>query len=186
MRLFVAIELPERVKEALAREASALSRKAPHARWVKPEGMHLTLAFLGEQPEENLAAIKQALVRVCARHSKLELEIKGGGGFGSSKHPRVMWVGVEGQLEKLSRLQEELSAELEPLGYVPEKRAFRPHLTLARAKELKGDEKLAWCAAQLGEFDAGKLSVSGVELFQSHLSPKGARYTSLCQAPLGP
>ncbi|MFZ5470044.1 MAG: RNA 2',3'-cyclic phosphodiesterase [Myxococcota bacterium] len=184
MRLFVALELSSPVRAALERAVDVAHRRAPKARWADPQKLHLTLAFLGETEEEKVPALKEALTRAASRHRRLSLVARGGGGFGASRHPRVLWIGVEGELPALTALQADLIRELVPLGFTPEKRPFRPHLTLARAKNPRGDPQLAACVAALEHFDGGEWPVRKLVLFQSQLSPKGARYTQLFAAPL--
>jgi 2'-5' RNA ligase len=127
-RLFVAIDIPPPIKEALAR----FSRELPVARWVPADQIHLTLRFIGEVGPETLAAIKAALSRLGFRGFPLALH--GAGHFPPGKHPRVLWVGVEPN-DMLVALHQELELALLEAGIPPEERPFSPHLTLARLKE---------------------------------------------------
>lgn len=184
MRLFVAVDPPEPLRSALGAEIEGLRRLAPGAKWVRPESIHVTLAFLGATDDEKVPAISQALERVGRAHRPLVLEARGGGAFGGKRKPRVLWVGLEGDLEPLAMLQKAVEEALVPLGYQPEERAFRPHLTLARARDPRGDPALAPCAEELQTASLGSFPVEELILYRSDLSPKGAVYTPVARAPL--
>jgi RNA 2',3'-cyclic 3'-phosphodiesterase len=184
VRLFIGIELGERVVEKVEREVARLSRRAPEARWVRAENAHLTLAFLGEVDEALVPRLEAVLERVAGRHPPLTLTLEGGGGFGSSRRPRVLWLDLGGDVPLLADVHADLWGELVPLGFEPERRDFRPHLTLARAKDPRGDPALAECVEALAKVDLGEARIGRLVLFRSHLSPKGARYQALFTAPL--
>ncbi len=179
MRLFIAVELGEEVRNRIAVELNALQRMAPDAKWVRVESTHVTLAFLGHQPEERVPAIRAAIEKVAATGHSLSLQARGIGSFGSSRRPRVLWVGLHGEMGLLAQSQRRLEAELVPLGYQPERRAFNPHLTLARARNPSGDAKLLRCVEYGRDMDFGRAQVDRMVLFRSDLSPRGARYTAL-------
>jgi 2'-5' RNA ligase len=179
MRLFIAVELGEEVRSRIAVELGSLQRIAPDAKWVRVESMHVTLAFLGHLPEEKVPAIRSAIEKAAATGHPLSLHARGLGSFGSSRRPRVLWVGLHGEMELLAQSQHRLEAELVPLGYQPERRAFNPHLTLARARNPSGDAKLLRCLEYGRDLDFGRAQVDRIVLFRSDLSPKGARYTAL-------
>ncbi|MHB8874093.1 MAG: RNA 2',3'-cyclic phosphodiesterase [Myxococcaceae bacterium] len=184
MRLFVAIELGDEIRARATEEIQRLAKRAPDVKWVRPEAMHLTLAFLGEVEEEKLPALEAAIETVAARHRPVSLAVSGGGTFGGSKHPRVLWSALSGDLDELAQIQADLAAALVPLGYTPELRDFQPHLTFARARNPRGDAALADCAQALQSTRLGEVTVRELVLFQSQLSPKGARYTALLRAAL--
>ncbi len=184
IRLFIAVELGEAVNARVACEIARVRRRAPEAKWVRPEAVHITLAFLGWVPDERVGQYRQALERVASKHAPLTLYVRGGGTFGSSKRPRVLWLGIEGDVERLAEVQADLTKELLPLGYEPENRPFKPHLTLARARDKAGDKGLAACAEMLANVDLGESHVGELVLFQSQLSPKGAVYTPLFRPAL--
>jgi len=188
MRLFVAVDPSDEVRAALGRAIEAGRVFAPDAKWQREEAIHLTLAFLGNVPDEREPAIEAALRQVAGRHAPLALRVGEVGSFGSLHRPRVLWVGLDGALAGLTALKEDVEAALAPLGYVPEERAFRPHLTLARAREPRGDARLAEARAGLGRsFSAGPaadFTAGDLILYQSHLSPHGAKYTPRARLPL--
>lgn len=170
MRLFVAIDLPDAVKDQL----DALRAPLPGARWVGRPQMHLTLVFIGET--DRGAAAKAALEQV--RAAPFELLLSGTGRFppGSRQAPRVLWVGVAPQPALLA-LQAQVAAALAAAGFPAEGRPYSPHLTLARVKaEHPLPEADRFLAAHAG-FRAGPVRVESFRLYASDLTPQGARYT---------
>ena len=185
MRLFVAISPGTEVLARLSEQVDTLRRVAPSAKWVKREGMHLTLAFLGERPPDEVPAITAALAEKARGHAPFALRFSGGGAFGRPGRPRVLWVGCGGDLGALRALHGDLVLALASFGYVPDRDALTPHLTLARARDPGGDRPLARCAELLGDQELGEARIEAVELIESRLSPAGATYTVVGQAPLG-
>ena len=189
LRLFVACELPPEMKAALASLQEALRKKgAPRVRWVRPEGIHLTLKFLGAVPQENVAAIRDALAPTVQGIPPLALSLAEVGTFGDRRGPRVLWVGMQGDLEPLGRLQQRVEKALEPLGFPPERRAFSPHLTLARVPDRMGrDERqpLRELAKVTPVPSAPAVTIRELSLMRSILGPGGAVYERLAAFPLG-
>lgn len=138
MRLFVALALPAAVTEELATTLQRLRRTQSHpVKWVDPAAIHLTLQFLGEVPEAQVAAILVALtaVRDAAAHSPpLELRLASAGAFPNLRRPQTLWMGIAGDVAGLARQQQAVVAALEPLGFQPETRPFRAHLTIGRVR----------------------------------------------------
>lgn len=188
MRAFVAIELPPAVKERLAEVVAELRAAGIGGlRPVRPEGIHLTLKFLGDVPADRIRDIGDAARRAAARHAPFALSLSGVGAFPSGRAPRVLWAGIAGDLERLGSLQASVDACLAELGFARERRAFNPHLTLARLRDSASREDRARAlrvleAAQPRE-RAGFV-VDGVALFQSTLGPGGAVYRRLHRVPL--
>lgn len=183
-RLFVAVDLGAAVRDRVARAIGLARLAAPRARWVPADGVHLTLVFLGAVAGDRVPAIAAAIGRAAARHRAMEINVHGAGTFGRSSSPRVLWLGVDGEVRALTSLQRDVAGELEAIGFPREERAFAPHLTLARAREERGDASLATAAERLGAFDAGSALVSTVRLVQSHLGPGGARYDVRAESTL--
>ncbi|MER3397706.1 MAG: RNA 2',3'-cyclic phosphodiesterase [Chloroflexota bacterium] len=185
MRLFVAIDLTAELKAALAELQNSLRRLwlgAP-IRWVDPAGIHLTLKFLGEVGADRLEAIFAALERGTAGVEPFELKIGGLGFFPSGRRTRVIWVGVNEATGRLAKLQRQVEAGLEPLGFAPENREFVPHLTLGR---LKTPTSLLPPDASLADRPLGRMPVREVVLMESRLSPTGATYRPVRVFPLEP
>ena len=176
MRLFVAVEVSQAVRDAIAALLPELEATAAHSRFVKPEKMHLTLQFLGSVDPTRVEAIGSALQTAAAGQGTVSLSFKAGGSFGSARSPRVLWVGVEGEVPKLIALQQRIAKHLEPLGFPPETRPYSPHLTLARARNVRGDRQLRACVEKLATFSVPGEQVSRVVLMESVQDSAGGRY----------
>jgi 2'-5' RNA ligase len=190
VRSFVAINLPDDVREALQRVAEEQRASMPERgiRWSRVSGIHLTLKFLGDVAESDLPAIKAALVQCCVDHVPFSFTVGGMGCFPNVKRPRVLWVGVTDETGKLVTLQRDVDRHLEGLGFAREKRAFHPHLTLGRTRRgLRSSELTrigeAVASSEIGEL--GVVRVDEIHLMRSDLRPDGAVYTSLQRVNLG-
>ncbi len=190
VRTFVAIELSSDILDALA-EVQERLRHGPGGsagRWVRKEGIHLTLKFLGDVPSEKLQAIYQTVARVCARHNAFTLRVGGLGCFPNMRRPRVVWVGVHEETERLAALQKDIERELAGLGFPPEGRTFTPHLTLARVAEKASRqevEALGKAVSTQNLKELAQMRVTEVSVMKSDLRPEGALYTELFKARLG-
>jgi 2'-5' RNA ligase len=189
-RLFVALEptdvVRRRIRAAGDEIRRASGRAADEIRWVAPENVHLTLQFLGAVPEERVASVAGAVAEAArSAPGPLSLEVRGAGGFPNARRPRVVWLGVDGDLASLRSLAADLGRRLAPLGFPPEDRPFTAHLTLGRAREGRGNPGIAGALAGAREEEAIAWRATEVVLFESHLSPKGARYEAVARAPLG-
>ena len=179
-RAFIAIDLPPAVKAALADVAAALDGRVPRGavgtaavRWVRPEQMHLTLRFLGDTPANRLPALAAALDTLAAGHAPFILRLTEVGCFPNTRRPRVVWVGLGGAEAKLTALVAALEAALSPLGWPPEDKAFRAHLTLGRVKDERAVQGIDWSAA----VPPLEVPVTAVHLIESQLRPEGPVYT---------
>lgn len=184
MRLFIAIELPDSIKQGIAKVQEGLRAAGASAGWTRPEGIHLTLKFLGEVPEETVSAIMTALAGTAQGSGKLDLEVAGAGAFPNIKAPRVLWIGVIGDIKRLAVLQAGIEDAMERLGFAREARKFSPHLTLGRVKfpKLRDNWQLKIDAireVKLGAFEAGHVS-----LMKSELKREGAVYTEIGKVEL--
>lgn len=176
MRLFVALEVPEPPRRDLRRRLEGLRDRLPRARWVDLENVHLTLLFLGWTAEAGVPALAAKLREAFARCPPLPLRLEGGGTFPPGRPARVAWVGVEGPAELLALQEDVTRAAVETLGFEPEKRAWHPHVTLARCPDpWRRDAIDKLRAALTGPIGPPFVADHGV-LFESKLSPKGARY----------
>jgi RNA 2',3'-cyclic 3'-phosphodiesterase len=177
MRLFVALDFPDSVRQALRELMEKLRHESRGARWVRPEGMHVTLKFLGETDAKKLAAIGAALAQIHST-SAVEMHFRGLGFFPNERRPRVLWCGIEAS-PNLVEIAASVEGALEPLGFARESRAFVAHLTLARFPSPGGHEKLLRATEELREYDFGSTRESQMYLYQSVLHPSGAEYTRL-------
>jgi 2'-5' RNA ligase len=189
LRLFVAIELPAEVR-AILNEVQHHLRRDPalaRLRWVRPEGIHLTLKFLGSVPAERLPDIEAAVARAVVGIPRFELHLGELGTFGSSKSPRVLWVDIAGERDVLTKLQSQVETELVPLGYPAERRRFSPHLTMARVPPERAGEAARPLAEAVASGDAPHSTIPAevLSLMKSDLQRGGAAYTQLFSAKLG-
>ena len=188
LRLFVACELPSEMKAALTALQDSLRRQgAPPVRWVRPEGIHLTLKFLGAVPAGRVADIRAALAPTVEGIRPLGLSLGSLGAFGGRRGARVVWVGVEGDVERVSELQRRVETALARLGFPPEGRAFSPHLTLARVPDHVGsaDRERLWDLTKaLAAPEAAPVTIRELSLMRSILGPGGAVYERLAAFPL--
>ena len=188
IRSFVAIELPEEAKKGLSRLRRELERDEHRfVKWVEPGGIHLTLKFLGNIPSKRVAEITEAIGKATQGISPFHLEISGIGAFPSAKQVRVFWVGVGGEVDKLSRLQQNVDSALAALGFAKEERPFVPHLTLARIREGASPLERRSFGELVGSAifeDKYSIEVKAVRLMRSQLTPAGAVYTCLSVARL--
>ena len=190
IRSFIAIELSQDVKDSLSRLQDRLKRQVPErsVRWVRPGGVHLTLKFLGDVPATRIASISQAVETACRGFSQFTIELAGLGCFPNPRRPRVVWVGVREPTGTLVRLQKAVEGALAELGFKPEGRPFRPHLTLGRVQRKVGHSDRQRLGELIAESDVdllGRMTVASVNLIRSDLRPDGAVYTVLAHAPLG-
>jgi 2'-5' RNA ligase len=181
VRLFVALEIPQVVRENLAAIIRDLRALAPQPKWVRAENLHVTLKFIGETPEEKLGAVHRALSSVQSRQS-VALHFLGLGFFPNEKGPSVFWAGIEAS-ENLGALAGDIDHALEMVGIPREPRAFTPHLTLARISTSGLTEKLRAAIQQNRTRDFGALNAHEFHLIESKLKPSGAEYTTLQSFP---
>lgn len=188
-RLFVALDPPEAVRRRIAASVAALRRSAGHAadevRWTSPETLHLTVQFLGAVPEERIPEIDAAVRAAAAAARPLQLELRGAGGFPNARRPRIVWLGLAGDVAPLGALAEDLGRRLTPLGLQPEGRPFNPHLTVGRARAPHGAPGLGGALAEAAQGEGIGWRAVELVLFESHLEPGGARHEALLRAPLG-
>ncbi len=151
--------------------------------WTKPEGIHLTLKFLGNVTPETIDLIKPVLAEIGSRTAVFRLQAAGCGAFPNVKQPRVIWAGMRGESEPLIRLQKEVDLALAGLGFQPEDRPFKPHLTLGRVRGRQHLLALQQLLLAHQEFTAEPFDVTELVLYKSELRPDGARYTPLFRAP---
>lgn len=185
LRLFVACELPDEVLNALSQVQDDLERAgAERLRWVRPEGIHLTLKFLGEV-EAALVDDVIASLSACIQPFVFRLSLSRLGGFGG-RRLRVVWVGLDGQTQELSELAKTVERELEPLGFQAERRPFTPHLTLARVRDRASAaerERLSDLLESHTMLSLPEFSLSRAALIQSILGPGGAMYRTISRFP---
>jgi 2'-5' RNA ligase len=184
LRLFIAIELPDEIKQGVARVQEGIRKAGASAVWTRPEGIHLTLKFLGEVPETKVQEIMTALNAVPEGFGKLKLEVAGAGAFPNAKNPRVLWVGVTGDTVKLASLQAAVEDGMERLGFEREARKFSPHLTLARIKFPRPRDNWQQVLGGIQDVRLGGFEARQVNLMKSELKREGAVYTEVGRVEL--
>ncbi|MDO9575002.1 MAG: RNA 2',3'-cyclic phosphodiesterase [bacterium] len=179
MRLFVAIELPEDIREELVVVEEKLENFFK-ARWVAKDNIHLTLKFLGDVEEKMLEDIKKTVSEISQKNHRFDLTLEDIGGFPNLKRPRVLWIGVEQGKKNTMCLMEQLEKELTNFGIKPEKREKSPHITIGRVKGLaqRDTEKRQEDIHKL-TYKSRVFRADAVSLIQSVLTPSGAVYTVL-------
>jgi len=184
MRVFIAIELPESVKEEIARIQEKLKKTRDKIKWVDPSLIHLTLKFLGEINEKELEKVIGAMEKIAGKFTAFNLEIKGVGAFPSSLSPRVIWIGVGEGKDAAENLARKVERELNKKGFASENKKWVPHLTLGRVKLLLEKEKLAEVIQGEKDIQGGSIRVEALSIMKSRLTPKGPIYTVLKHIPL--
>jgi 2'-5' RNA ligase len=189
LRLFVAIPMPEAVRNEITGVQQELQRLVSHdaVRWMKPEQFHLTLRFLGDVPVERVAALQEAVNAVCLGSSALRLRAQGVGFFPNARSPRVIWAGVNDGEGRLVDLQKKIEAAVQPFAEGPSSENFAGHVTVGRVKFLKRleIEKLAAHAQAVKDRLLGEWTANEIEIVQSRLSPAGAQHSLLSALRLG-
>jgi RNA 2',3'-cyclic 3'-phosphodiesterase len=185
IRAFLAIELPDNWRPGLALVQGELKRSRADVRWVAPGNIHLTLKFFGNVPDDEIEPLALAAREAAAEAAPLQLKATSAGAFPSPNAPRVVWLGLGGDLVPLTQLYYRLEKAFAALNYPPETRAFNPHLTLGRVKSPANRERLAKMLAKMPPLNWPAFTVQELILFQSVLSPKGSTYTPLRVIPLG-
>jgi 2'-5' RNA ligase len=188
IRAFIAIELPSKIRAALSQLQDNLkTSKSAAVKWVDPEGIHLTLKFLGNVDEAEIPALNKSLSEAVREVAPFYLELGDPGAFPSFQAPRVVWVGIGGEIEPLRTLHNSIDRVLTPLGFPPEKRAFSPHLTLGRVREeaLPGEKRrLGENVAALKTGVKSSFKVESINLMRSKLTREGALYSCLASFAL--
>jgi RNA 2',3'-cyclic 3'-phosphodiesterase len=188
IRSFIAVELPETVKKGLQQLQTALTLpRYSFVKCVAPEGIHLTLKFLGNISSQKTVDITSVMEQASQGVSPFQLQLTEVGAFPNMRRPRVVWVGIKGEVDKLISWQQRLDDGLVPLGFAKEARPFTPHLTLARIREnCSPGDRLTFgetMAKTHVEVDY-KFTVTSLNLMRSQLLPSGAIYSRLAEVKL--
>jgi 2'-5' RNA ligase len=177
MRLFVAIDIPEDVRSAMAGLVSKLRPACRNARWVRIGGLHITLKFIGERSPEECDAIQAALASIPPR-APISITFRGLGFFPDERRPHILWAGIKGGTE-LAALVGEIETALTALGIPRDEREFSAHLTLARLETPRIFEAFHDAVKKAGRLSFGRTTVEEFHLYQSVLKPGGSEYTRL-------
>ncbi|MDZ7617572.1 MAG: RNA 2',3'-cyclic phosphodiesterase [Patescibacteria group bacterium] len=185
-RTFIAVEMDESVLGSAARLIRSLAKSQADVKWVEPHNLHLTLKFLGEVPLEEIHAVCKAVGRGAAGVEPFRLDLVGIGAFPNIERPRTLWLGADEGQVPMAALQQAVEHALKKLGYPPEGRKFKTHLTLGRVRRAgPGIARLTELLAQHASFQAGATVIEQVTVFASELTREGPVYSVLGRAGLG-
>jgi RNA 2',3'-cyclic 3'-phosphodiesterase len=186
VRTFIAIELPQKVKDSLEELENRIKSEKYRVKWVAPVSIHLTLKFLGNISIDSITDITHTMENAILGITPFRLAVSGLGVFPNPQRIQIVWAGISGELDKLVQLQKRIDEELKNLGFVPESRPFTAHLTIARIR----DEASASERQSIGQFIAktdfngGEFKVESVNLMKSQLTREGPIYSCLAPIPL--
>ncbi|HWV25141.1 MAG TPA: RNA 2',3'-cyclic phosphodiesterase [Thermomicrobiales bacterium] len=195
-RLFIAVPVPEDVREFIGEIIADLKREDWPVRWTDADNAHLTLHFLGDTPPENAEILRMALAEPVSRHEAFDLRTADLGVFPAMKHPRVLWLGLWGPAHRLESIRDDIGTVLEEFDYELDDKPFRPHLTLGRVRDTRNVRVRDLPGAIRATFDAmadsGNVThdkplpfpVREVHLVRSHLSHEGASYEIIERYPM--
>ena len=202
-RLFIAVPLPDEVRARVARLVEGVEqteggerredvtasdgrrRARPGVRWVRMDGLHVTLRFLGATPEERLAPLQRTVEAVARRVNPFDVVLDGAGGFPSAARPRALWLGITVGTEQMRDLARELNEALAIEGWPAEERPFKSHLTLGRTDGVRSGPAAARRLIQAAEGFAAAWQADRIVLFESHTGGGPARYEPLVEARFG-
>ena len=185
MRTFVAVPVNDAVRGKLSGMLTLLSAAAPRVRWVRPENLHITLKFLGDVPPQDLDELFSALTDAITETAPFTLEVAGLGAFPRVSAPRVAWAGIGEGAEELSALAGKTETACAALGYEPEARPYRPHLTLGRARIPSDMADAAALLTKCAKDSFGVIDVDEAVVYMSELRKSGPVYSPMARIPLG-
>ena len=187
MRTFIAIPLPQEIKDSLARLQEQLKSSGTDVKWVEPDNIHLTLKFLGERDDKKIEKIEQAIQDTAKDKTEFIAHISSVGAFPKISSPRVIWVGIDQGDSETKLIAGELEEKIAKIGIPKEEREFSSHITIGRTRSSKNLEKLVKilndCAKELDELKL-KFNVKKIVLYKSTLTPRGPVYEALKEATL--
>ncbi len=192
IRSFLAIELPDEAKDALARLQSHIQESLPPrtVRWTPPRNIHLTLHFLGDVPVDRIEVVAGVLRNAAAAVPSFSIRMATLGCFPNPRRPRILWAGISGETDQLLRLHKDLGSGLrEGIGFDPESRPYKPHLTIGRVSKALASRQQQDLGTRLQQEIPkvgilADITVEQVHLIRSDLKPTGAVYTRLADGPL--
>lgn len=184
IRTFIAIELPQKIRDGLKNIQDGLRDEINKVTCVKLENIHLTIKFLGDIEADKIDSIAGLLEGAAAKSHSFDISAKGVGCFPTIDNPRVLWVGIEEGNVNMAALYNNIEDALSAIGFAKEERPFKPHLTLGRIKFLKDKKGLKERIERFKDITLGQYMVDSICLFQSRLTPKGAVHTKLKEVKL--
>lgn len=186
LRTFIAVEIGKAIRDRCVALQEVLARAGSEVKWVEPENLHVTLLFLGEVVDRDIAGLCRAVADCCAGLSAFSMTVERVGSFGNPRRPRTIWVGVGEGTQELAALHDALEVPLLELGcYRREGRPYTPHITLGRVKADQPNDLLARALSKQAGWQGGTIDVRAVHVLSSELRPDGPMYTVLSRARLG-
>jgi 2'-5' RNA ligase len=179
MRTFIAIELPEEIRNALAQLQDRLKKSGADVKWVEPKNIHLTLKFLGEINDNQLEKIVKILEGVSGGQKGFLMRLSSVGAFPNMNYPRVIWIGIDQGERETKEIAKELEDRIVSVGIPKEERPFSSHITIGRVRSFLNKDKLASELKSINSLEAKEVAVTKITLFKSTLSPKGPVYEAL-------
>ncbi len=183
VRAFIAVDIEGEMAAKLGRLAESLRTTGADVKIVEVENFHITLRFLGNVPVDMLDELEKVMKKAVESSKPHKIRLKGVGAFPNENRPRVVWVGVEGD-EELRKMAEVIERELRKLGFKPDSKGFKAHVTLARVKGPRGREALVKWINDMKDVDLGEIEVKSIRLKKSTLTPKGPIYDTLREVEL--
>lgn len=185
IRSFLAFEIPLELRDTVSFIYDGLKASNLDVRWVKEENIHVTVVFMGNVKEEDIDPVSKVLERTCSKYGPFVIRVKGVGVFSSLRNPRVLWIGIEGDIERMRHFRNRLQKELRHFGIKEETKKFSPHLTVGRFKKgFNQSNRLRELIERYRDVTSPKATVKELVLFKSELRPEGAIYTKLNSWPL--
>lgn len=180
IRSFLAFELPSDIKKMVTHVSEDVRGSKLNVKWVKVDNIHLTVVFMGNISTEDVPAIREGIKKGCLGFDPFDISLKGLGVFPDTRRPRVLWLGLEGEIERMSSFKKDLQERLKTFGIKEEKRSFKPHLTLGRfRKPNRGDPILEGIISRYKDLESPVCPLEELVMFKSELKPEGAKYTRL-------
>ena len=180
IRSFLAFEIPTEIRDTVSFIYNGLKNTDLNVRWVKEENIHITLVFMGNVDEKDIDPMGRLLEKACNKYGPFLIRVKGVGVFSSIRSPRVLWIGMEGDIERMRHFRDRIQKDLKRFGIKEEKRRFSPHLTVGRFKRgFNKTDKLRSLIEEYRDTASPDSMVRELVLFKSELRPEGAVYTKL-------
>lgn len=186
IRTFIAVDLDEDIRKAIARACGAIDLGGAKVRWTSPDQLHVTLKFLGDVPDDRVADVCDIVADAAARHDPFHFGVRGLLAIPpAGRKLRMVWAGVTDPTGELAALQEHVETSLLGLGFREETRRFRPHVTAGRFRRVRNVGRVREAVAGLAESDFGVQEVGEAVVYSSLLTPEGAVHQRVAGAPLG-
>ena len=180
IRSFLAFELPHEIRSGISDVSIDLRKSGLNVKWVNVDNIHLTILFLGNIEEDDIHPMEDSIGKICDKYSSFDISLEGIGLFPDIRKPRVIWLGLGGNIDRMGNFRDDLQGILSPFGIKKENRAFKPHITLGRFRNPTGKNgELGKYLTRYRSISSPVYTVNELFLFKSELKPSGARYTRI-------